>query len=98
MPSTPARSLPSTFDHSELAQVKKRALARQRGGRPHAPPLAKSSWYLGANVPGKPRVFMPYTGGFATYARERDDVAARNYEAFAPTAQRTTERSGSPEK
>jgi len=26
-----------------------------------------SSWYIGANVPGKPRVFMPYIGGFPAY-------------------------------
>ena len=23
-----------------------------------------TSWYLGANIPGKPRVFMPYISGF----------------------------------
>ena len=32
-------------------------------------PQAKHSWYLGANVPGKPRVFMPYAGGMARYRR-----------------------------
>ena len=46
-------------------------------------PLATSSWYLGANVPGKPRVFMPYAGGLGTYARICDDVAARGYPGFA---------------
>jgi cation diffusion facilitator CzcD-associated flavoprotein CzcO len=45
-------------------------------------PLAKSSWYLGANVPGKPRVFMPYAGGFAAYARICGDVAADGYRGF----------------
>src|SRR5262249_45028739 len=30
-------------------------------------PRAASSWYLGANIEGKKRVFMPYTGGFGTY-------------------------------
>jgi cation diffusion facilitator CzcD-associated flavoprotein CzcO len=30
-------------------------------------PQAKHSWYLGANIPGKPRVFMPYAGGMARY-------------------------------
>ena len=45
-------------------------------------PLAGTSWYLGANVPGKPRVFMPYAGGLATYARTCDDVAARGYAGF----------------
>lgn len=42
-------------------------------------PKAASSWYLGANIEGKKRVFMPYIGGFGTYRRHCDDVAARNY-------------------
>jgi cation diffusion facilitator CzcD-associated flavoprotein CzcO len=45
-------------------------------------PLA-SSWYLGANIPGKPRVFMPYIGGVGTYRQVCDDVAERGYEGFA---------------
>jgi cation diffusion facilitator CzcD-associated flavoprotein CzcO len=48
-------------------------------------PLAKSSWYLGANVPGKPRVFMPYAGGMVRYREICDDIAARNYQGFALT-------------
>ncbi|MBR0646276.1 NAD(P)/FAD-dependent oxidoreductase [Roseomonas hellenica] len=48
-------------------------------------PQAASSWYLGANVPGKPRVFMPYTGGMAHYRSICDGVAARGYEGFALT-------------
>ena len=44
---------------------------------------AASSWYLGANVPGKPRVFMPYAGGLARYRAICADVAARGYEGFA---------------
>jgi cation diffusion facilitator CzcD-associated flavoprotein CzcO len=45
-------------------------------------PQAKHSWYLGANIPGKPRVFMPYAGGMARYRQICDDVAARNYQGF----------------
>jgi cation diffusion facilitator CzcD-associated flavoprotein CzcO len=45
-------------------------------------PQAKHSWYLGANIPGKPRVFMPYAGGMAKYRQICDDVAERNYEGF----------------
>jgi len=45
-------------------------------------PLATHSWYLGANVPGKPRVFMPYAGGMAHYREICGDVAARGYEGF----------------
>jgi len=43
---------------------------------------AKHSWYYGANVPGKPRVFMPYAGGLARYRRICEDVAAKGYEGF----------------
>ncbi|MDN5697945.1 MAG: NAD(P)/FAD-dependent oxidoreductase [Rubrobacter sp.] len=45
-------------------------------------PLA-NSWYMGANVPGKPRVFMPYVGGVGAYRQVCDDVAAKDYEGFA---------------
>lgn len=40
-----------------------------------------NSWYLGANVPGKPRVFMPYLG-VPPYVEKCNDVAARGYEGF----------------
>jgi cation diffusion facilitator CzcD-associated flavoprotein CzcO len=46
-------------------------------------PEAHHSWYLGANVPGKPRVFMPYAGGMAHYRGICNDVAAKGYEGFA---------------
>jgi cation diffusion facilitator CzcD-associated flavoprotein CzcO len=46
-------------------------------------PTAKSSWYLGANVPGKPRVFMPYLGGLGRYREICNDVAANRYRGFA---------------
>ena len=49
-------------------------------------PQATHSWYLGANVPGKPRVFMPYAGGMAHYRKICADVAARNYEGFTLSA------------
>ena len=48
-------------------------------------PLATHSWYLGANVPGKPRVFMPYAGGMARYREICADVAANNYQGFTLT-------------
>ena len=43
------------------------------------------SWYIGANIAGKPRVFMPYIGGFPAYVQACDDVAANGYEGFALT-------------
>lgn len=48
-------------------------------------PMASTSWYLGANVPGKPRVFLPYAGGFAAYTRRCDEVASAGYDGFALT-------------
>ena len=45
-------------------------------------PMASSSWYLGANVPGKPRVFMPYAGGFARYAGICNEVTQSDYRGF----------------
>jgi cyclohexanone monooxygenase len=41
-----------------------------------------ASWYSGANVPGKPRVFMPYAGGLDTYERICDEVAEQGYRGF----------------
>ncbi len=46
-----------------------------------------NSWYIGANIPGKPRVFMPYIGGFGVYRDKCDEVAAKGYEGFALTSQ-----------
>jgi cyclohexanone monooxygenase len=48
-------------------------------------PLA-NSWYLGANVPGKPRVFMPYIGGFPVYRDKCNEVAAAGYDGCVVTA------------
>ena len=44
-------------------------------------PIA-NSWYMGANVPGKPRVFMPYVGGVGPYRKICDAVAADGYRGF----------------
>jgi cation diffusion facilitator CzcD-associated flavoprotein CzcO len=49
-------------------------------------PKVAHSWYLGANVPGKPRVFMPYAGGMLRYREICADIAARGYDGFALTA------------
>ena len=44
-----------------------------------------ASWYMGANVPGKPRVFMPYVGGLGVYRRHCEEIAAEGYEGFVLT-------------
>ena len=41
-----------------------------------------ASWYVGANIPGKPRVFMPFVGGIGRYRQRCDEVAANGYEGF----------------
>lgn len=43
------------------------------------------SWYSGANIAGKPRVFMPYIGGLGTYRGTCDQVAAADYHGFQLT-------------
>jgi cation diffusion facilitator CzcD-associated flavoprotein CzcO len=45
-----------------------------------------ASWYMGANIPGKPRVFMPYIG--RGYRQKCDDVAAAGYEGFVLATER----------
>jgi acetone monooxygenase (methyl acetate-forming) len=46
--------------------------------------MAKTtSWYLGCNVPGKPRRVLSYTGGVGTYRKKCDEVAAGGYQGFA---------------
>ena len=44
-----------------------------------------NSWYMGANIPGKPQIFMPYIGGVAIYRQTCNDVAAKGYEGFTMT-------------
>jgi cyclohexanone monooxygenase len=43
---------------------------------------ATNSWYLGANIPGKPRVFMPYVDSGGEYRKICDRIAANDYEGF----------------
>ena len=45
-----------------------------------------NSWYMGANIPGKPQIFMPYIGGVGAYRQICNDVAAKGYEGFAMRA------------
>jgi cyclohexanone monooxygenase len=40
---------------------------------------------MGANIPGKPQIFMPYIGGVGVYRQICNDVAAKDYEGFAMT-------------
>ncbi|MDA9468714.1 flavin-containing monooxygenase [Bradyrhizobium sp. CCBAU 53415] len=79
-----------------LVHMRKQALATMEAGREaekqwvaHVNEVAHgtlypraNSWYMGANVPGKPRIFMPYIGGVGVYRRICDEVAAKGYEGF----------------
>ncbi|HTK09350.1 MAG TPA: NAD(P)/FAD-dependent oxidoreductase [Ktedonobacteraceae bacterium] len=42
-----------------------------------------NSWYLGANIPGKPRIFMPYVGGVGNYRIKCQEIASKGYTGFA---------------
>lgn len=44
------------------------------------------SWYMGANVPGKPRVFMAYVGGVGTYRDTCAEIADNGYQGFTMAA------------
>ena len=45
-----------------------------------------NSWYLGANIPGKVRVFMPYVGGVGPYRERGDVIVVNGYEGFVHIA------------
>jgi cyclohexanone monooxygenase len=49
-----------------------------------------SSWYVGANIPGKPRVFMPYVAGCGSYRQECESVVRGGYAGFSLSATQET--------
>jgi len=51
--------------------------------------MLADNWYLGANIPGKPRVFMPYPGGVGPYRQKCNEVAEAGYEGFTLSATET---------
>jgi cyclohexanone monooxygenase len=50
-----------------------------------------NSWFLGANVPGKPRVFMPYVAKIGVYRKECQEIADNGYEGFTLTPTQSIE-------
>lgn len=46
-----------------------------------------ASWYLGSNIPGKKRIFMPFVGGLPAYIRKCEEVVTAGYEGFRFTAE-----------
>lgn len=51
-----------------------------------------NSWYVGANVPGKPRVIMPYVGGVGKYRIKCEEVVKDGYKGFAFTPMNATKK------
>ena len=52
-----------------------------------------NSWFLGANIPGKPRVFMPYVAKIGVYRKECQAVADEDYRGFTLTTSANARRS-----
>ncbi len=69
-----------TIETTEQAEEAWVAHVREVGDRTLYPQT--NSWYMGANVPGKPRVLLPYIGGFPLYRRKLADAAANDYAGF----------------
>ena len=67
----PTREAQAAWDH-EVEQAASHSLF-----------LKADSWYMGANVPGKPRAILPYMGGLANYAERCGQVASGGYTGFA---------------
>jgi cyclohexanone monooxygenase len=74
-----ARGL-ATIETTADAEAAWVAHVREVGDRTLYPQA--NSWYMGANIPGKPRVLMPYIGGFPVYRRKLAELAASGYPGF----------------
>ena len=70
----------STIEPTHEAEEEWRAHVERTGNMTLYP--TADSWYMGANVPGKPRVFMAYIGGVGTYRMICDSIAATGYDGF----------------
>ena len=83
-PRVPAQEGPGHHRGGLRAQEEWVALVNELASRTLMPKAA--SWYMGANVPGKPRVFMPFIGGVGRYREICDAVAADDYRGFVTSA------------
>jgi len=70
----------TTVEASEVAQKEWTDHVQAAGNATLYPQT--DSWYMGANIPGKPRVFLPYIGGVGAYRAHCDEVAAAGYRGF----------------
>jgi cation diffusion facilitator CzcD-associated flavoprotein CzcO/acetyl esterase/lipase len=70
-----------TIEPTELAQMKWVEHSNDIANLTLLP--TANSWYMGANIPGKPSVFLPYPGGVGAYREICDEVIDRDYLGFA---------------
>jgi cation diffusion facilitator CzcD-associated flavoprotein CzcO len=76
------------LDRNGYASIDTTPEAEQAWGEEMAAMAAKTlyqhanSWYVGANIPGKPRYFMIYIGGFDQYQKRCDEQVSKGYEGF----------------
>ena len=70
-----------TIEPTELAQAKWVQHSNDIANLTLLP--TANSWYMGANIPGKPSVFLPYPGGVGAYREICDEVVDRGYLGFA---------------
>ena len=78
----------SCLEKNNIAVIEPTADAQSKW-TDHVPEVAAAtlypkanSWYMGVNVPGKPRVCMPYVGGVGHYKKFCDEIATKGYEGF----------------
>jgi cyclohexanone monooxygenase len=57
-----------------------------------------ASWYMGVNIPGKPRVFLAYVGGFAAYTERCDQVVRDGYAGFVHSGRNAWSETDAPEE
>ena len=65
-------------------------------GTPYTAPSC-NSWYIGANIAGKARVILPYTGGVGRYREICEEIAADGYRGFALSGAPSQDRRGTPQ-
>ena len=76
------------LDRDGYASIDTTSEAEQAWGAEMAEMASKTlyqhanSWYVGANIPGKPRYFMIYIGGFDQYQKRCDEQVSKGYEGF----------------
>lgn len=83
------------FDEFEVTESAEREWVQHVNERAQETLYPKArSYYMGDEVPGKPRVFMPYSGGVRGYRRIMEKVVANDYEGFTMRRVRTGASSG----